>query len=369
MLKDKKILFVSRLKSSVVSYVYNEHKTKHIDKNYYKEYIKQKSIQSGWIDAVKNKELISKLSYSINFLAYIIPYSWFLFFLKVGNKLKIIKYLDYVFLNIDILYKMIFKKCDVLFYYDQGIFWITEKALITLGKTVIEYDGRPHNTRNLKKEITPKGKILSSNMDWQDRIGRNKKDFKIIKLGINHKITQNFDLNNKYLDFFIAGGIDDKIWSKRGEYFEYLTKKTRKDFKIKFAGDNKEDAKYPLLKSLNINNIYGDDFYYHLASAKASIVIISDEHLKSNQGMPMRFYENALFEVFQLVYKTSAYKNTVMEDNNDFVSFATKEEMLEKAKYFLKNDDERLKIVKSAKIKTLENYTAQKCFLDFIKEI
>lgn len=368
MIKDKKFLFVFRLKLSNVEYTWKKNKKKHIDKDYDEEYRKQKPVQSGWMDAIDKKCLINNLSFSLGFLAYALPYNIFLSILKASKTLRIFDALDSFILNSLILKRMIIENCEVLYYYNKDVYRITEWILIQNKKMVIQYDGVPNRVRigSLKKEILPKGKILCSNMDWTSEIGKNRENFKVIRLGVNEAVLKFNNAGLKSIDVFIAGGVDNNVWSRRAEYFEYLLA-NKQDILVKIAGKYVEGAKYPRLNDLKMTKIYGDEFNWSLSNAKITVVIISDEHDKMGNGMPMRFYENALFEVLQLVYKTNAYQNTILEDGIDFVTFGTKDEMMKKIRHYLSNEKERKKIVKSAKNKVIRNYTTKQCFIEFLQ--
>jgi len=55
------------------------------------------------------------------------------------------------------------------------------------------------------------------------------------------------------------------------------------------------------------------------------------------------------------------------EDGVDYVSFTTKEDLLDKIHYFLEHPDERLKIAENGRNKCIEKYTPQIFFDNILK--
>jgi len=369
MIKNKKFLFVIRDKLSNIEYLYNKKNLKFGTVEYKKANRKLRNFQFAWTDVIENKYIIENFSYLFDWLKHFLPYKIWLKIAKL-NYFPIIRNVDSVIFNIDILSKMLIKEFNVLEYYDNRIFKITEIILTKFfNKVIIEYDGRPLSVseRNLQKDIHCDNKYLVSNMQWKDKIGFRKKNFYQIFLGVDENFAR-FEEKKRDIDILIVGSFNDKVFPTRCEYVDFLLKHC-KDINIEIYGTYEKNKKYAFLNKIKFQRLLGEDLQNKMERTKMTLIIPSDEHLNIADGMPMRLYENAAKKVFQLIYKTNAIKNTVFIENEDFVFFDSKENMVSKIEYYLKHEQKRKKIVELAYRKFLENYTAQKSFLKLLKNI
>jgi spore maturation protein CgeB len=117
--------------------------------------------------------------------------------------------------------------------------------------------------------------------------------------------------------------------------------------------------KYPEFKNAHLGEIDHHEFIEVINKSKINICL--SKNYFGGTHILERFFEINACRSFGLTEHASGYFPTFKE-GEDIVTFRNKEELLNKVKYFLKNDKEREEIASKAYKKTLQSYSNQQLF-------
>jgi len=168
--------------------------------------------------------------------------------------------------------------------------------------------------------------------------------------GINTSFFRPIKMEKKYDVCFIGRPLSKK--SQRHSFIDYLK---RNGIKIALFGPGWEKHK-------NLKDIYGGplesgEMVNIINQSKISLCFSrgSDGNLHENY----RFFEAGSCNVFVLTEFFKGY-SPEFKEGKDIITFRTKEEMLAKIKYFLKNNKKREEIANRAYKKIVNNYSLEK---------
>lgn len=181
--------------------------------------------------------------------------------------------------------------------------------------------------------------------------------------GINTVWTQGFDINRYYkrdiikeFDVSFIGGIER---SNRKEYIDYLEKN---GIKVELAGygtkrglvsvEEKNDIVYKSKINLNFTGVEND--YKKIF-----------QRIKQPKGRPMEVSMLGSFTLSEYSYSIDEMFNI----NDEIDIFHTKEELVEKVKYYLNNDELRMKMENKAYQKALNNYESKNSFFKVLEAL
>lgn len=156
----------------------------------------------------------------------------------------------------------------------------------------------------------------------------------------NHFLYKDFGLEKKYDVVFIG-----KNFGNRQMYVEYLESS---GINVTVLGGGWKSGRATQIQMIEI---FG----------QAKIVL----NFSSSSNRPeLKFLKGRIFEIpatgsFLLTEKCE-HLNDFFEIGKELDEFSTKEELLEKVKYYLKNDELREEIAKNGKKKVLENHTFER---------
>jgi len=154
----------------------------------------------------------------------------------------------------------------------------------------------------------------------------------------NTDLFKPINLVKKYDVTFIGYPLLEK--AKRYDYIKYL-----KDNGIKINLMGRGWTKYPDLKEIYNGAPNSEDMVKIINQSKINLCLS-----RSNQGKTStktKMYEAVACNTFVLTEYCDGYLDKFKE-GRDIISFKTKEELLEKVNYYLKNEKERKKIAKNA---------------------
>jgi spore maturation protein CgeB len=165
------------------------------------------------------------------------------------------------------------------------------------------------------------------------------------QFGANHYLYKDYGLQKKYDVVFIG-----QNFGNRQMYVDYLK---NNNINILAMGRNWQDGRVTQAQMIGIFN-------------QAKIVL----NFSSSAGHPeLKYLKGRIFEipatgVFQLTEECGGLDD-YFKVGKELERFSTKEELLEKVKFYLSNDILREEIAKNGKKKVLENYTFER-YLDEI---
>ncbi len=176
--------------------------------------------------------------------------------------------------------------------------------------------------------------------------------------------------NNQELDNHIF------LWPARNKQFFY---KQKQDIPISFIGSpNYNDRGYylnNLVKEYPNLNVKGGRIDENLSSYQYA-ELIRRSKINLNFGLsPQKFYQTKgrSFEVFASGSMLLESKNPSLEKlfkrNIDYIDFSTPQELSDKVRYYLNNDNERLKIAQNGYKKFQKLYTSHVFWNTIIKRI
>jgi spore maturation protein CgeB len=178
--------------------------------------------------------------------------------------------------------------------------------------------------------------------------------------GVSEKEYKPQNLEKKYDVSFIGSSIRD-----RPDFLKYLIKN---GINVTIAGSS-EWEKYPELKNNYIGFLNNEDFFKTINQSKINLVFSKtalsgkgkmDSHLK------LRVFEFAACKSFGLIESTPGLVGIF---KNKKINFKTKEELLEKIKYFLSHEEEREKMANLSYNYFLKHFTLRQKFKEFFKKI
>jgi hypothetical protein len=369
---NRKYLFIFRAKLSYLKALYVSRGLRICDHSYVTDFHLVKDIQSGWMDPVPQKSLVYSYSYLLDWLAYILPYIWWLRLCEICSKLRVERYLDMLLLNMHVLYKMQFGHFDAIVFYSKQIFEVTQSWLSFTGKIVIEYDGVPPSLsrRDLSREILAKRKYFVSNMDHRPSLGSRQQNFRQILMGLNDRLgVTDISLDGRNIDVLHVGNLNVSCFVKRCQIIEHLLAHCPSTINMRVHGSVTGCDSFPAITAARIVPIFAGELDALHRCAKVAIVIPSDDHLLIASGMPTRLFENAAYGVAQVIFRTAALSNTEFQDERDYLGFETPEEMLHQIQRLIVDKDLWKFIAKNAFQLYRNHYTAQRQFAILLESI
>jgi hypothetical protein len=178
--------------------------------------------------------------------------------------------------------------------------------------------------------------------------------------GVSENEYKPQDLEKKYDVAFIGSPIRD-----RPDFLKFLVKN---GINVAIAGSS-EWEKYPELKEKYLGFLNQEDFFKTINQSKINLVFSktalkgkgkTDSHLK------LRVFEFAACKSFGLIESTPGLMGFF---KNKKINFKTKEELLEKIKYYLSNEKEREKLTNLSYNYFLKNFTLKQGFIKFFEKI
>lgn len=177
--------------------------------------------------------------------------------------------------------------------------------------------------------------------------------------GVSEKGYFPQNLEKKYDLTFIGSPVRD-----RAEFIDFLIKN---GINVFLAGPGWE--KYPDFKERYLGILNREDFLKTINQSKINLNF-SKAALKGkgkkDSILKLRAFEFAACKSFQLIESSP---NLFGSFKNKKITFKTKEELLEKVKYYLKNKEEREKLANLSYFYFLKNFTLKKRFIDFFGKI
>jgi spore maturation protein CgeB len=178
--------------------------------------------------------------------------------------------------------------------------------------------------------------------------------------GVSEKEYLPQEIEKKYDVSFIGSPIRD-----RPDFLKFLVKN---GINMIIAG-SAEWEKYPELKNNYIGFLNQKDFFKTINQSKINLVfsktIIKGEG-KTDSHLKLRVFEFASCKSFGLIEYTPGLVGSF---RNKKINFKTKEELLERIKYYLKNEDEREKLTAVSHDYFIKHFTLKQKFLEFFEKI
>ncbi|MBI2629000.1 glycosyltransferase [Candidatus Pacearchaeota archaeon] len=174
--------------------------------------------------------------------------------------------------------------------------------------------------------------------------------------GVNTEEFKPLKLKKKYDVTFIGTPNQD-----RAEYIRFLQ---QNGVNIKVFGSGWD--KYPEFNEINGGKVNNEELLNIINESKINISFtknyVDKPHFKS------RVFEICACNAFLLTEFFSGYYDFYKE-GKEIITFKTKDEMLEKVNFYLKDNKKREKIAKAGYIKTIKNYDQYKHFEKLFSEI
>jgi spore maturation protein CgeB/uncharacterized protein YfkK (UPF0435 family) len=200
--------------------------------------------------------------------------------------------------------------------------------------------------------------LITVKKDLSDYHGDGIKNIQFL-YGVSEKEYRPQNLEKKYDISFIGSPIRD-----RAEFISFLVKNK---INIFIAGPGWE--KYPNLKERYLGFLNPEDFLKTINQSKINLIFSKtalkgkgkkDSHLK------LRVFEFAACKSFGLIESTPGMVGFF---KNKKINFKTKEELLEKVKYYLTHEEEREKLANLSYSYFLKNFTLKQRFLRLFEKI
>jgi len=175
--------------------------------------------------------------------------------------------------------------------------------------------------------------------------------------GSSTKIFKQMDVEKKYDVTFIGMPISDRY-----DYVKFLHKK---GIKIRVFGKGWD--KHPDIKEICGGYLDNDDYVKMLNESKINLSF-SKGILPGSSGGQLkgRVLECGLCKAFALIEYTD---RNVAPFNEKKINFKTKKELLDKVKYFLKNEKERERLAEKVYNGSIKKFTWEAQFEKFFKRI
>ncbi len=160
-------------------------------------------------------------------------------------------------------------------------------------------------------------------------------------------------------DVCFIGGLGTRYHSERREWVEYAIEQ---GVNMKIWGGYREHfVGSPILNHWH-GQIWGDEQVKALCATKIGINFhVNHEPGELDKGINSRAFELAGCGVFQLLRRVPSV-NEFFEEGKEIVCFDTREEMLDKIKYYLKHETERTKIASASRRRALRDHVWSKRF-------
>lgn len=330
------------------------------------------------------KKGIEQLGYKVFFIdrpSYLIPERLrkllprvYVKLLKFVKQAPVIRQFDELLHNLHLYFTVRRHNPRFMFFASQRIYkWILIQC-DKYGCDTIEYNGTPPTQTNWDKTINRDAKYITSCFDVTKLLDVDISDkFYGCHLGADNEIygTPNFDSEHRPIAVSAIGTYNDRAFITRSRILnKFLEEDLTSHLRIVIHGyaSFPENTEFVSLRQKITEPVYGLDYINILKSSKMGIVIPSDDHIAVGNGMPQRIFQNAAAGCMQLVYNCDAAKG-IFKANEEIVLFDDVDDLLDKVKYYLEHDNERVQIAKNAHSHFLQEYTTQKQIQQLIKKI
>jgi len=172
---------------------------------------------------------------------------------------------------------------------------------------------------------------------------------------VHHPVPLTAEEQQRYgADVCFIGGLSGRFHAARRAMVEYAIEN---GVNIKVWGGYREHfVGSPILRVWQ-GQIWGEEQVKALCAAKIGLNFHVDHHAgELDRGLNLRAFELAACGVFQLLQRVPSV-GEFFEEGKEIVCFDTKEEMLEKIRYYLAHEDKRRQIAEAARQRVLREHT------------
>ncbi len=183
-----------------------------------------------------------------------------------------------------------------------------------------------------------------------------------VPIGIDPNVHHPMQLSNtdrtKYSsDACFIGGLSSRFHQSRREMVEYaiengVSMKVWGGYREHFTGS-------PILNCWQ-GQIWGDEQVKALCASKIGLNFHIDHKAgELDRGLNVRAFELAACGIFQLLQRVPSVNEFFLE-GHEIVCFDTKEEMLDKIRFYLSHEEERMQIAAAAQARVVRDHTWDK---------
>jgi spore maturation protein CgeB len=172
---------------------------------------------------------------------------------------------------------------------------------------------------------------------------------------VHHPVPLTAEEQQRYgADVCFIGGLSGRFHAARRAMVEYAIEN---GVNIKVWGGYREHfVGSPILRVWQ-GQIWGEEQVKALCAAKIGLNFHVDHHAgELDRGLNLRAFELAACGVFQLLQRVPSV-GEFFEEGKEIVCFETKEEMLDKIRYYLAHESERRQIAEAARKRVLREHT------------
>ena len=172
---------------------------------------------------------------------------------------------------------------------------------------------------------------------------------------VHHPVPLTAEEQQRYgADVCFIGGLSGRFHAARRAMVEYAIEN---GVNIKVWGGYREHfVGSPILRVWQ-GQIWGEEQVKALCAAKIGLNFHVDHHAgELDRGLNLRAFELAACGVFQLLQRVPSV-GEFFEEGEEIVCFETKEEMLDKIRYYLAHESERRQIAEAARKRVLREHT------------
>jgi len=172
---------------------------------------------------------------------------------------------------------------------------------------------------------------------------------------VHHPVPLTAEEQQRYgADVCFIGGLSGRFHAARRAMVEYAIEN---GVNIKVWGGYREHfVGSPILRVWQ-GQIWGEEQVKALCAAKIGLNFHVDHHAgELDRGLNLRAFELAACGVFQLLQRVPSV-GEFFEEGKEIVCFETKEEMLDKIRYYLAHESERRQIAEAARRRVLREHT------------
>jgi glycosyltransferase involved in cell wall biosynthesis len=369
MSKNEKVFFIFRYKWSPLGYLIDQGYNIRNRASLEKEYRYVRAMYFGWKEGLEEfgyrVKLFDNPNYLVPALLRKIAPKFYVLILRLFGCIAITRQIrDFVY-NLILFAQIKIGQPGYLVYSAKWLAPFVISACKKQNCTSIEYRGTTPQVGGWKGTMARNPDVVVSGFDAtrfsQIEI---KGSFYRIDLGPSANLygKPHYGQDARPFDLSAIGRYDDGVFSTRSQIMNALL---GREFSCSlslilrgyFSFRQKEN--YKALIKKGESPIYGRAYVDSLKSSKLALVIPSDDHIEAGEGMPMRVFQNAAAGCMQLVYRCKAIEG-IFTDQKEIVFFDNVDDLVEKLKYYLLHDDERIKIAQNAYQRYLEEYTAQR---------
>lgn len=184
-----------------------------------------------------------------------------------------------------------------------------------------------------------------------------------VPLGVDPEIHRPLNLSDNDRqqygsDVCFIGGVSKRFHSARRAMLEYLVEQCP-ELEVKLWGGYRwHVADSPLLRVWR-GQIWGEEQVKALNATKIGLNFHVDHQPgELDRGLNLRAFELAACRVFQLLQRVPGVEE-FFEEDKEIVCFDTKEEMVDKVRYYLKHEEARQRIAQAAYERVLRSHTWQ----------